>query len=85
MKQNEKNGASQKKGSRLASNTGTYIILGIWVLFTVVLLGWIFAASLSTSREIYTGTVLKFKTGLHFSNYADAWKTQNVSRFFMNS
>lgn len=62
-----------------------YIILGIWVVFTVVLLGWIFAASLSTSREIYTGSVLKFESGLHFENYATAWTTQNVSVFFMNS
>ena len=62
-----------------------YIILAVWVLFTMVLLGWILAASLSTSREIYTGSVLKFETGLHFENYATAWSTQNVSVFFMNS
>ena len=62
-----------------------YLLLGLWVLFTVILLGWIFAASLSTSRDIYTGEVLKFNSGLHFENYMTAWKTQNVSVFFMNS
>ena len=74
-----------KKGKLQMKNSVSYIILGIWVLFTVVLLGWIFAASLSTSRDIYTGNVLKFTTGLHFENYANAWKSQNVSVFFMNS
>ena len=53
-----------------------YIILTLWILFTAVLLGWILAASLSTSREIYTGTVLQFESGFHFENYAAAW---NVS------
>lgn len=62
-----------------------YIILLIWVAFTFVLLGWIFAASLSTSREIFTGSVLQFKSGFHWSNYAKAWSSQNVSQFFMNS
>lgn len=73
-----------KDKPRFISNSG-YLILGLWVLFTVGLLGWIFAASLSTSREIYTGSVLKFESGLHFENYVAAWTTQNVSVFFMNS
>lgn len=62
-----------------------YLIILIWIIFTVILLGWIIAASLSTSREIFSGSVLKFESGLHFSNYADAWASQNVSVFFMNS
>lgn len=62
-----------------------YLILFIWILFTAVVLGWIIAASLSTSGEIYKGAVLKFQTGLHFENYANAWNSQNVAVFFMNS
>lgn len=62
-----------------------YIIVCGWVAFTAVILFWILGASLSTSREIFTGTVLEFKTGLHFENYLTAWKTQNVSVFFGNS
>ena len=57
----------------------------VWVLFTAVFLVWILAASLSTSREIFSGSVFKFETGLHFENYVTAWKTQNVSVFFGNS
>lgn len=62
-----------------------YLILILWVALTVVMIGWIFAASLSTPKEINSGNVLKFASGLHFENYALAWKAQNVSVFFMNS
>lgn len=62
-----------------------YILLGIWVLFTFILIGWIIAASFSTTKEIYSGNVLKFATGLHLENYVRAWEAQNVSVFFTNS
>ncbi len=62
-----------------------YIVVGAWIAFTAVILFWIFAASLSTSRDIFTGKVLEFSTGFHWENYANAWKDQNVSVFFANS
>jgi N-acetylglucosamine transport system permease protein len=62
-----------------------YLILSIWVLFTFVLLGWVFAASLSTTKDIFSGNALKFATGLHFENYMKAWTAQNVSVIFGNS
>ncbi len=71
-----------KRELRLAPG---YIILLIWILFTFVLLGWVIAASFSTSKEIFSGSVFKFATGLHFENYAKAWNTSNVSVFFTNS
>lgn len=62
-----------------------YLIVTLWVAFTAVILLWILAASLSTTPEIFSGKVFKFETGLHFENYATAWKAQNVSVFFANS
>ena len=62
-----------------------YLILIIWILFTFMLLGWVFAASFSTTKEIFLGRALKFETGFHFENYVKAWTTSNVSVFFMNS
>lgn len=62
-----------------------YLIVTIWILFTAVFLCWILGASLSTSREIFSGSVFKFESGIHFENYVTAWKTQNVSQFFANS
>ena len=71
-----------KKELRLAPGC---IILLLWVLFTFVLLGWVFGASLSTTPEIFKGNALKFESGLHFENYAKAWSGSNVSEFFVNS
>ena len=71
-----------KKEARLIPG---YLLIILWVAFTVVLLGWVFAASLSTTKDIFMGNALKFPTGLHFVNYAKDWSSQNVSTFFVNS
>ena len=62
-----------------------YIIIILWVVFTVVLLGRVICASFATTPDIFAGNALKFPTGLHFENYIKAWTTSNVSEFFMNS
>ncbi|MDD2429861.1 MAG: carbohydrate ABC transporter permease [Eubacteriales bacterium] len=63
-----------------------YSLIFIWVIFTFVLVGWVAAASLSSTRAIYQGEVFSIaKNGLNFSNYIKAWNSQNVSVFFSNS
>ncbi|MDR0600715.1 MAG: carbohydrate ABC transporter permease [Treponema sp.] len=62
-----------------------YALVLVWALFTFVLIGWVFFASLSTSSEIFSDHMFSFKSGLHFENYIKAWNTQRVSVFFMNS
>ena len=62
-----------------------YLVMILWLALTVVLLGWIFAASFSTTKEINMGKVLEFGSGLHPENYALAWSSYNVSVYFMNS
>jgi len=62
-----------------------YIILFAWVAFTFVILGWVLAASFSTTRDIFQAKTFAFPTGLHFENYVKAWGSQNVSVFFTNS
>jgi N-acetylglucosamine transport system permease protein len=62
-----------------------YALVLIWVIFTFVLIGWVFFASLSTSGEIFSDHMFKFQSGFHFENFIKAWKTQRVSVFFMNS
>lgn len=62
-----------------------YVMTTLWVVFTFVLIGWILAASLATTREIFQGKALQFPSGLHFETYAKAWTSQNVSVFFANS
>ena len=67
------------------SSSFGYVLTLSWVIFTFVLIGWVFFASLSTSSEIFSDHMLEFRSGLHFNNYAKAWNTQRVSVFFMNS
>lgn len=62
-----------------------YIIVILWVAFTFMLLGWIIAASLSTTTDIFAGKALKFPSGLHFENYVQAWGSGGVATFFTNN
>lgn len=62
-----------------------YLILATWVSFTFVVLFWVVGASLSTTSDIFRGTIFDFSTGLHFENYSRAWIGSNVSVYFANS
>ena len=62
-----------------------YLLCILWVVFTVMLVGWVMLASLSTSKEILGGQLFQFASGFHWENYYTAWKSQKVSVFFMNS
>lgn len=62
-----------------------YILCGLWVLFTFVLIGWVICASFSTSAEIFSDHMFAYETGFHIENYVKAWNSQKVSVFFMNS
>ena len=59
----------KKRGQNLVRNLPLMIV---WVLLIFVILGYVLAASLSTSRDIFLGTVLKYDTGVHWKNYATA-------------
>ena len=57
-----------------------YILVGLWVLFTFLLLSWVVLASFSTSQEIFSDHMFKFESGFHFENYAKAWKFQQFNK-----
>ena len=82
MKNNGTSSLAVKKQLRMLPG---HLAVGLWCLFTVGMLAWIVAASLSTSPEIMRGEALKFATGLHPENYVKAWTANNISVFFMNS
>ncbi|QGQ94534.1 carbohydrate ABC transporter permease [Paenibacillus psychroresistens] len=60
-----------------------YIPLMAWLGFTIVIFGYAILASLSTTREIFSNTLLK--SGIHFSNYIDLFKNLNMGLYFLNS
>lgn len=85
MKKNKANrpgGYSLQAQLKLAPG---YLVLSAWVGFTAVIFLWVVAASLSTTSDIFRGTIFEFKTGLHFENYSRAWTSANVSTYFLNS
>jgi N-acetylglucosamine transport system permease protein len=69
-----------KKGAPLIP---AYVLLLLWLIFSIITIGWIFAASFSTTREVFTNTLLK--SGFHIENYWRALVNQNVARYFLNS
>ncbi len=81
-KEKENNPFSLKKELALAPG---YLVLMAWVGFTAVILIWVIAARLSTTGDIFRGTIFEFSTGLHFENYSRVWVASNVSVYFMNS
>ncbi len=60
-----------------------YLMLTLWILFTLLLLGWVLMASFSTTKEIFADKLLE--SGFHFENYVKAWVNSNVSTIFFNS
>ena len=62
-----------------------YLIVSLWILFGVVVLAWILFASVSGKGDIFSGQVFRLPTGVHFENYAMAWKAGHVSVYFANS
>ncbi len=60
-----------------------YLLLGIWLAFTVVMIGWIILASLSTTKEIFGSQILS--SGLHWENYANVLRKHKMSVYFANS
>ncbi len=73
------NGQVKSKSAFIPS----YAALSLWVLFTFFLIGWIVVASLSETREIFSGTMLD--SGIKWGNYERALFTHNVISFFKNS
>ena len=67
-----------KKELKLAPG---YLILTLWILFTLALLGWVLMASFSTTKEIFGNKLLE--SGFHIENYVKAWG--NLSTIFFNS
>lgn len=64
-------------------NIPAYVCLGIWLAFTVAMIGWIILASLSTTSEIFSNDLLG--SGLHFENYARVMEKHNLGLYFANS
>lgn len=80
MKKNNQMKSMLKKQLRL---TPGYLFLFIWLAFTIILIGWIILASLSTTKEVFSNQLLH--SGLHFENYVRVLKKHKLGVYFANS
>ena len=60
-----------------------YILLSLWCIFIFAMLGWILMAALSTTREIFSDTLLA--SGLHWENFKKVITQGHLMTAFMNS
>lgn len=65
-----------KKELKLAPG---YLILTLWILFTLALLGWVLLASFSTTKEIFSNKLLD--SGFHIENYEGMGQFQCLHHF----
>ncbi|MBM7568808.1 carbohydrate ABC transporter permease [Paenibacillus sacheonensis] len=72
-----------RTAKRIGSLLPAYIPLYAWLIFTIILFGWVILASLSTTRDIFTNSLLG--SGIHWSNYSGLFKDQGMGRYFANS
>ncbi len=60
-----------------------YLVLLLWLVFSIVLIGWIILASLSTTKEVFSNKLLE--SGLHIDNYIRVIQKHKLGVYFMNS
>lgn len=60
-----------------------YILLALWCLFIFIMLGWIVIASLSTTKELFSSTLLA--SGFHWENYKKVIISGHLLTAFLNS
>ncbi len=63
----------------------TYIFLVIWAVINLFPIYWMFTFSLKDNSEIFGANVAGLPTKWLWSNYASAWNTGDMPRFFVNS
>lgn len=82
MKANNSSGRMLTAISRKRYLAG-YIPLVLWLIFTIVVIGWIVMASLSTTAEIFSNRLLE--SGAHFDNYIRVLQKNKLGLYFFNS
>ncbi|MFG1891009.1 carbohydrate ABC transporter permease [Micromonospora sp. NPDC049051] len=87
---NVKPGAAGKRGGggrrsevRFFASLG-HVALAVWAVIVIVPILWTFLASFKNTTEIFSSP-WTLPAELRFENYARAWTTANVGRYFLNS
>jgi N-acetylglucosamine transport system permease protein len=77
---------SARKGklTKWVRQTPSYLLAGLWSLFTVFVLAWIALSSLKTNREVFK-EAWQLPKALHFENFMKAWSVVRLGDYFLNS
>lgn len=62
-----------------------YVILTLWAIVNLFPVYWMFTFSLKTNEEIFGKNLIGLPWDWKWSNYASAWHTGNMPRYFINS
>lgn len=62
----------------------SYLLVGLWSLFTIFVILWVVASSFKTNRELFQG-MWTMPAELRIQNYVKAWTTVNMSGYLLNS
>ena len=81
---NTENNYTLKKSSKVVKVV-VYILLAIWTVVNLFPIYWMFTFSLKDNSEIFGANVAGLPTKWLWSNYAAAWNTGDMPRFFVNS
>lgn len=65
-------------------NTVIYILLSLWIAFSIFSFFWILYTSFKSNKDLYAGVWNLPKT-IHLENYGKAWNVVNLKRYFVNS
>ncbi len=82
---NNKNSADHSVQKFGIGTLGIYILLVIWALINLFPVYWMFTFSLKTNEEIFGKNLIGLPWDWKWSNYASAWNTGNMPRYFVNS
>ena len=74
---------NKEKGKRILKALPAHILVGLWSVFTIVVIGWIVLASFSTTKEIFTDKLLH--SGFHIENYIKALFANDALLNLVNS
>jgi N-acetylglucosamine transport system permease protein len=70
-------------GDRAVSVTA-HVLLVIWTLIVIIPLLWVLMSSFKTTSQVLSNP-LSLPTSLHWGNYASAWETAGIGKWFLNT
>lgn len=79
-----KKSARKGKFSKWLGHIPSYVLVGIWSLFTVFVITWVGLSSLKSNLQVFKEP-WSLPTELHFENFIKAWSVMRFSNYFLNS